>query len=41
MADWSGIVVPELEQLDQFALGLTIAEVKELYGLEMIANSAA
>ncbi len=38
MADWSGIVVPELEQLDQFALGLTIAEVKELYGLDEVVK---
>ena len=28
VADWSGIVVPELSELEQFALGLTIAEVK-------------
>ena len=38
MADWSGIVVPELEQLDQFALGLTIAEVKELHGLDEVVK---
>ena len=38
MADWSGIVVPELERLDQFALGLTIAEVKELHGLDEIVK---
>jgi histidinol-phosphate aminotransferase len=38
VADWSGIVVPELEQLDQFALGLTIAEVKELHGLDEVVK---
>ena len=38
MTDWSGIVVPELEQLDQFALGMTIAEVKELHGLDEIVK---
>jgi histidinol-phosphate aminotransferase len=36
--DWSGIVVPELEQLEQFALGLTIAEVKELHGLDEVVK---
>ena len=38
MADWSGIVVPDLERLDQFALGLTIAEVKELHGLDTVVK---
>ena len=38
MADWNGIVVPEVEQLDQFALGLTIAEVKELHGLDEVVK---
>ena len=38
MADWSGIVVPELEQLDQFALGMTMAEVKELHGLDEVVK---
>ena len=38
MADWRGIVVPELEQLDQFALGLTVAEVKELHGLDEVVK---
>jgi histidinol-phosphate aminotransferase len=38
MADWSGIVVPDLERLDQFALGLTIAEVKELHGLDEVVK---
>jgi histidinol-phosphate aminotransferase len=38
VADWSGIVVPELERLDQFALGMTIAEVKELHGLDEIVK---
>jgi histidinol-phosphate aminotransferase len=38
VADWSGIVVPELEQLDQFALGLTVAEVKELHGLDEVVK---
>jgi histidinol-phosphate aminotransferase len=38
VADWSGIVVPELEQLDQFALGMTIAEVQELHGLDEIVK---
>jgi histidinol-phosphate aminotransferase len=38
VADWSGIVVPELGELDQFALGLTIAEVKELHGLDDVVK---
>jgi histidinol-phosphate aminotransferase len=38
VADWTGIVVPELEQLDQFSLGLTIAEVKELHGLDEVVK---
>ena len=38
MTDWSGIVVPELVELDQFALGLTIAEVKELHGLDDVVK---
>jgi len=38
VADWSGIVVSELEELDQFALGMTIAEVKELHGLDEIVK---
>lgn len=38
MADWSGIVVPELAELDQFALGLTIAEVKARYGLDEVVK---
>jgi histidinol-phosphate aminotransferase len=38
VADWSGIVLPELEQLDQFALGLTIADVKELHGLDEVVK---
>lgn len=38
MADWSGIVVPELAELDQFALGLTIAEVKARYGLDDVVK---
>ena len=38
MADWSGIVVPELQALDQFALGQTIAEVKELHGLDDVVK---
>jgi histidinol-phosphate aminotransferase len=38
VADWSGIVVPELAELDQFALGLTIAEVKELHGLDDVVK---
>ena len=38
MADWSGIVVPELEDLDQFALGLTVAEVKARYGLDEVVK---
>jgi histidinol-phosphate aminotransferase len=36
VADWSGIVVPELQELDQFALGLTIADVKKVYGLDEV-----
>jgi len=31
-------VVPELEELDQFALGLTIAEVKARYGLDEVVK---
>jgi histidinol-phosphate aminotransferase len=38
VTDWSGIVVPELAELDQFALGLTIAEVKELHGLDEVVK---
>jgi histidinol-phosphate/aromatic aminotransferase/cobyric acid decarboxylase-like protein len=38
VADWSSIVVPELEELDQFALGMTIAEVKALYGLDEVVK---
>ena len=38
MADWSDIVVPELAELDQFALGLTMAEVKDLYGLDEVVK---
>jgi histidinol-phosphate aminotransferase len=38
VADWSGIVVPELAELDQFALGLTIAEVKERHGLDDVVK---
>jgi len=38
VAEWSGIVVPELEELDQFALGLTIAEVKARYGLDEVVK---
>jgi histidinol-phosphate aminotransferase len=38
VADWRGIVVPELAELDQFALGLTIPEVKELYGLDDVVK---
>lgn len=36
MTDWSRIVTPELAGLDQFALGQTIAEVKELYALDEV-----
>jgi histidinol-phosphate/aromatic aminotransferase/cobyric acid decarboxylase-like protein len=38
MTDWRSIVVPELAELDQFALGPTIAEVKELYGLDEVVK---
>jgi histidinol-phosphate aminotransferase len=38
VVDWSGIVVPELAELDQFALGLTIAEVKARYGLDEVVK---
>jgi histidinol-phosphate aminotransferase len=38
VTDWSEIVVPELAELDQFALGLTIAEVKERYGLDEVVK---
>ena len=38
MTEWKDIVVPELAQLDQFALGLTIAEVKELHGLDEVVK---
>jgi histidinol-phosphate aminotransferase len=38
VTDWSRLVVPELAELDQFALGLTIAEVKELYGLDEVVK---
>jgi histidinol-phosphate aminotransferase len=36
VTDWSRIVTPELAGLDQFALGQTIAEVKEHYGLDEV-----
>jgi histidinol-phosphate aminotransferase len=38
VTDWRGIVVPELVELDQFALGLTIAEVRELHGLDEVVK---
>ncbi len=38
LADWNGIVAPGLAELDQFALGLTIAEVKELHGLDDVVK---
>jgi histidinol-phosphate aminotransferase len=38
VTDWRSIVVSELAELDQFALGLTIAEVKELHGLDEVVK---
>jgi histidinol-phosphate aminotransferase len=38
MTDWTGIVAPALGELEQFALGQTIAEVKELYGLDEVVK---
>ncbi|MGH3065150.1 MAG: pyridoxal phosphate-dependent aminotransferase [Gaiellaceae bacterium] len=38
MAEWSSIVVPELAELDQFALGMTIGEVKARYGLDEVVK---
>jgi len=38
LADWNGIVAPGLAELDQFALGSTIAEVKELHGLDDVVK---
>ena len=38
MADWNGIVVRELVELDQFALGQTTAEVKKRYGLDEVVK---
>jgi histidinol-phosphate aminotransferase len=38
VADWRSLVVPELAELDQFALGLTIAEVKDRYGLDEVVK---
>ncbi len=38
VADWSALVVPALDELEQFALGQTIAEVKELYGLDEVVK---
>ncbi len=38
MADWSRLVVPALGELEQFALGMTIAEVRELYGLDEVVK---
>ncbi len=38
MTDWSKLVVPALDDLEQFALGQTIAEVKELYGLDEVVK---
>lgn len=38
MTDWRSLVVPELDELEQFALGLTIAEVKALHGLDEVVK---
>jgi histidinol-phosphate aminotransferase len=38
VTDWSGIVVPELAELEQFALGQTMAEVKALHGLDEVVK---
>jgi histidinol-phosphate aminotransferase len=38
VTDWSSLVVPALGELEQFALGQTIAEVKELYDLDEIVK---
>lgn len=38
MTDWSSLVVPALDELEQFALGQTIAEVKALHGLDEVVK---
>jgi histidinol-phosphate aminotransferase len=38
VTDWSSLVVPALDELEQFALGQTIAEVKALYGLDEVVK---
>jgi histidinol-phosphate aminotransferase len=38
LTDWSTLVVPALDELEQFALGQTIAEVKALYGLDEVVK---
>jgi histidinol-phosphate aminotransferase len=38
VTDWSSLVVPALNELEQFALGQTIAEVKALYGLDEVVK---
>jgi len=38
VTDWSSLVVPALDELEQFALGMTIAEVKALYGLDEVVK---
>lgn len=38
MTDWSKVVVPALGELEPFELGVTIAEVRERYGLEEVVK---
>jgi histidinol-phosphate aminotransferase len=38
VADWNSLVAPALGELEQFALGMTIAEVRELYGLDEVVK---
>ncbi len=38
MTDWSTLVVPELARLDPFALGETLADVQERYGLDEVVK---
>ena len=38
MADWSSLVVPALDELEQFPLGMTIAEMKSLHGLDEVVK---
>jgi histidinol-phosphate aminotransferase len=38
VADWSSLVVPPLDELEQFPLGMTMAEMKALHGLDEVVK---